>query len=132
MTQNSSYAMRCGCVAALLVSLAAGCGRSNGRSLSVDAELAKQSFDTFLSAWKQGKAPSDLRSLSPSIISGDEDWSAGSKLVDYRITDRVFNDGANLHLTAELQLTGAKKKKPGKTSVSYVVGTSPVITIFRK
>jgi len=132
MTQVSSHSVWW-CAAALLVSLAAaGCGRSSGRTLSVDPELAKQSFDTFLATWKQGKSQAELKALSPSIVSGDEDWSAGSKLVDYTISDRVFNDGANLHLTAELQLAGAKRKKPGKTAVTYVVGTSPVITIFRK
>ena len=66
-----------------------------------------------------------------SIVAGDEDWSAGSKLVGYKLSDREFNDGANLHLTAELQLS-SKKKKAGKTTVTYIVGTSPVITIFRK
>jgi hypothetical protein len=133
MSRVSSAAVRYLCTAAFLMSLGTvGCGRSNGRGLSVDPELAKQSFDAFLAAWKQGKSQSELKSLSPSIISGDEDWSAGSKLVGYKVSDRVFNDGANLHLTAELQLAGAKKKKPGRTSITYVVGTSPVITIFRK
>jgi hypothetical protein len=112
--------------------LATGCGRTGGRHFSLDQELARQSFTAFLDAWKQGQRLEDLKTRSPAIIAGDEDWSAGKKLVGYTVSPQEFNDGTNLHLTAELQLGSGKKSKAGKTAVSYVVGTSPVVTIFRK
>ncbi len=127
-----SLSAACGWLAvAALLAAAAGCGSANARSLSLDPVLAKQSLTTFLETWKQGKDLGALKAQTPSIVAGDEAWSAGSKLVAYKISGHEFNDGANLHLTVELLLS-SKKKKAGKTTVTYIVGTSPVITIFRK
>jgi hypothetical protein len=128
----SRFARKLGIASLLCLLPLAGCGRTGGRDLSLDAEQARQSFNTFLETWKQGKTAGDLKALEPSIIAGDEDWSAGAKLVSYKVAPQEFNDGTNLHLTAELQLNGKNSKKSGKAAVSYVVGTSPVITIFRK
>lgn len=114
----------------LVIVGAVGC-EQGARRLSLDKPLARESFVTFLDAWKQGERPSALKERSPQIIVGDADWNAGRRLVDYRVLETETDDGTNLHTTAELVLEDAKGREQTQ-QVTYVVGTSPVITIFRK
>jgi hypothetical protein len=109
--------------------LIAGCGGQSG-PVKLDKQLAKDSFTTFLETWKRGETPDSLRQKS-AITSRDEDWNAGAKLVSYRVVDIEKDDGSNLHAVVELDLqdpTGEQRT----SQVTYVVGTSPVITVFRK
>lgn len=106
--------------------LAAGCGGNADRPLDQDG--ARQSLQTALTAWKDGKKPTDLK---PGIIVGDTDWEAGTKLVDFKILTEETNDGSNLHIPAELTLKPAQGPEK-KTNATYTVGTSPVITVIRE
>lgn len=113
-----------------LVAGAVGC-EQGARRLSLDKDLARESFVTFLEAWKQGERPAALNERSPQIIAGDADWNAGRKLVGYRVLGTESDDGTNLHTTAALVVLDANGREH-KQQVTYIVGTSPVVTIFRK
>ena len=105
--------------------LSAGCDGA-GAALPLDEELARTSVKRAMEAWKQGKQPADLQ---PEITIGDPAWDSGRKLASFEILrDRETSDGSNLHIRVKRSFadTGAKSE----SEVIYIVGTSPVITIF--
>jgi hypothetical protein len=82
-----------------------------------------------MEAWKNGKKPEDLKDGNPSIVVSDADWQAGRKLVSYKV-GAERDGGYNLHCTVDLVTTDDKGAEQ-PLQVTYVIGTSPVITIFR-
>lgn len=107
----------------LMLGLLSGCG-SEAKSYPLDKELARTSVKTAMQAWVDGKQPSDLK---PDIIVGDAAWEQGKKLVSFEILPEEFSDGSNLHVTVSRKFDGGAKSE---SRVTYIVGTSPVITIF--
>ena len=104
----------------------AGC-MQDARSLSLDEGLARASLAEFLETWKSGGKAEDLK---PRITGFDLAWNSGRELVSYEILPEAKNDGANLHVKVAAVLKDAQgKEKP--TEIPYIVGTQPVITIFR-
>lgn len=107
-----------------------GCDRG-ARSLTLDKDLARQSLHKFLQCWADGGAPKSLSVQKPSIIGRDPAWDQGQKLTAYSFVQET-TDGTNLHITAELHFPGKGEDQEAKSRhVRYVVGTSPVITVFR-
>ena len=76
---------------------------------------------------KEGKKPEDLK---PRITGADFEWSSGKKLVSYEILPNEVKNGPNLLVSAQLVLQNQKGIE-SKTNASYIVGTSPVITVIR-
>jgi hypothetical protein len=115
------------CAATLIGFLLGGCsGHTNKPTNPV---LARASLKTALDSWKEGQSPQDLKQRSPSIIVGDVAWEGGQQLESYEIVGPEVDDGVNLHCPVKLVL----KDKEGSTrtrEVTYIVGTSPVITVF--
>jgi hypothetical protein len=115
-------------VAPALVALAAaGCQTSHK---PIDAAQARKALASTLESWKAGENPADLQSRAPAITVGDYDWEAGSKLASYEIMSSESDDGVNLHCPVKLVF----KDPQGRTresQVTYIVGTSPVITVMR-
>lgn len=109
------------------VPLSSGCQRTS-RDLSLDPDQARTACATFLDAWKEGKQPGDLR---PDITGADFEWASGHKLVSYEVLPDEFNDGTNLHINVRLTLEGADGKQSSSNAL-YIVGTEPVVTVFRK
>lgn len=104
----------------------AGCER-NARGLSVNSAAAREACQTFLTAWKDGKKSQDL---APKITGKDSDWDSGYILESFEILPEERSDGANLFFTVRQTLktpTGAVQQQ----DAAYVVGTSPVVTVFR-
>jgi hypothetical protein len=118
-----------GLMLALTLAAAAGC-RSSGPP-GLDDAVARESLTTVLEAWKEGKRPASLREGTPEIIASDPDWEGGARLVSYRVSEPVTNDGANLHVPVELELEDGSGKRTKQTTV-YIVGTNPKITVFPK
>jgi len=90
---------------------------------SLDPALARSSVQKALQAWVDGKTPVDLKP----IIVGDPAWNQGKKLVAFEVlTKEETSDGSNLHIQVNRKFRdgGAEPK------VTYIVGTSPVVTIF--
>lgn len=103
-----------------------GCSKT-ARDLKLDAELARASLDQALKAWKDGKHPEEL---APEIIIGDPSWNAGLTLVAFEVKPAgETSDGTNLYIPVACQLQDASGKL-SKAETTYIVGTSPAITIF--
>jgi hypothetical protein len=101
------------------------------KSRPADQSIAQQSIEKMLETWKSGGKATDLKVATPSIIAVDDDWERNVVLNDYRVETNPFNDGVNLHFTVGLTLKNKQGKEVKKEQV-YIVGTNPVITIFRK
>jgi hypothetical protein len=104
-----------------------GCGNTVGRDLPLDRDLAFASLETALKAWVDGKKPDELK---PKIIMGDFGWESGKTLVSFQIQkDQARGDGTNLYIPVVREFRG-KGGNVTKSETTYIVGTSPVITIF--
>ena len=111
-----------GIVAVLLAFSLWGCSQGDTPSHPLDKELARSSVQKAMLAWVDGKTPKDLE---PEIVVGDPSWQQGEKLVSFEIvTDEETSDGSNLHIVVK------RKFDSSDSDVTYIVGTSPVITIF--
>lgn len=116
----------CVLVVSSCVIMLAGCER-NARGLSVNNAAARDACQTFLTAWKDGKKSQDL---APKITGKDSDWDSGYVLESFEILPEERSDGANIFFTVRQTLktpAGAVQQQ----EVGYVVGTSPVVTVFR-
>jgi hypothetical protein len=107
-------------------------GCSGGpRAAPVYPARAREALHTALESWKKGDRIEALKSGSPSIVAQDFDWMAGHRLVAYEVTGEGKDDDANLRIPVRLTVRTAQGKEV-KKSVSYVVGTSPAVTVFRE
>lgn len=104
-----------------------GCG---GQRHAVKVDVARKTLATTMESWKDGETPEVLRKRSPSIVVQDLDWAKGTKLLDYRILDDGKPVDANLIAKVKLEFEGADGNSTEKIA-TYVVGTSPVLTVFR-
>lgn len=103
-----------------------GCG-GGPHDHAFDPELARTSLNKAMQAWVDGRSPDELQ---PDIVVGDTDWKAGKKLVSYEIlTASEKSDGSNLHVKVVREIQ-EDKGSPRKSEKTYIVGTSPVVTIF--
>lgn len=109
----------------LLLLVVSGCFTKN-TDHPLDPALARSSVETAMKAWVEGKTPADLQ---PKIIVGDPAWRAGQKLVSYEIlANEESSDGSNLYISVVRKFSGKAAGQGSK--VVYIVGTSPVVTIF--
>jgi hypothetical protein len=124
---RTSHSLIACALIAWCLAITAGCGH-NARNLNLDKDVARQSLSAFLDCWKAGGDPDSLKSASPAIIGRDSDWEGGKKLVSFTLGADT-DDGTNMHITTELVLSDGRGQVT--RPVDYIVGTSPVITIFR-
>jgi hypothetical protein len=112
-----------------LAALAAGCSSSQ-RAAPVDPDRAREALKTTLEGWKKGNAPAALKEGSPSIVAQDLDWLGGAKLVAFQVSGDGKPIEANLYVPVDLTLKMPNGKQV-KKKATYVVGTSPYLTVFR-
>lgn len=111
-----------GIVGVLLVFGLWGCSQGNTPSHPLDQELARASVQKAMQAWVDGKTPKELE---PEIVVGDPSWQQEEKLISFEIvTNEETSDGSNLHIVVK------RKFDSSDSEVTYIVGTSPVVTIF--
>lgn len=97
---------------------------------SVRPELARETLIAALTAWKDGSSPEDLQARSPAIVVQDLDWMAGAALQAFELQGDGRPIGANLSIEVELTLADPAGKVSTR-KVWYLVGTDPVLTVFR-
>lgn len=102
-------------------------GGCNSATSPVKIELAQQTLSSTLDSWKAGKSPDDL---SPKVIVQDFDWSGGVRLLDYEITNDQKPLNSNLYVKVALRMGNLNGQETRKT-VTYVVSTTPGLTVFR-
>ncbi|MBX3443305.1 MAG: hypothetical protein KF774_12945 [Planctomyces sp.] len=113
-----------GCLA---LTLLPGCGHGNA---PVRVEVAQETLASVLDSWKSGLSPDDVRAATPSVVVQDLDWSGGARLVDFEILPNPLAQDANLIAKVRLTLEESDGK-PREKQVAYMVGTDPVLTVFR-
>lgn len=113
---------------AVFVMCLTGCSDKVGAP--VDVHTAQQTLVTALDGWKDGKVPEDLFEERPSIAVQEMEWSNGTKLLDYEIVSDDQPVGPNLVATVKLRL-GKDDGKVTEKMATYVVGTSPKLTVYR-
>jgi hypothetical protein len=92
----------------------------------LNEELARSSVQKAMQSWVDGKAPADLK---PDIIVGDQAWEKGRRLTAFKVlSDEETTDGSNLHI--RVLRTFDDKGVKTESRVTYIVGTTPVVTIF--
>jgi hypothetical protein len=116
---------------AVLLLLAGGCSERPKTAAPVNADQARSTLKTALDAWRDGKTPDSLQQGSPRIVVQDMDWKQGMTLKSYQLIGSGDERDANLECAVKLSLVDPQGKPLEKT-VTYIVGTDPVLTVFRK
>ena len=119
----------CAVILAVAATLTGCSGSSSIGAGPVDAAQARKSLQTILDGWKRGDEPASFASASPAVTVQDMDWTAGAKLVDYKAADGK-EVGTSLHVPVTLTLR-PKQGREVKKDVTYIVSTSPIVTVFR-
>ena len=113
---------RRGVVGLFFAMMFVGCSSGDAPSYALDKEFARSSVQKAMQAWVDGKTPKELQ---PEIVVGDPAWEQGKKLVSFElVADEETTDGSNLHIRVKRKLDVSESK------VTYIVGTTPVVTIF--
>lgn len=116
--------------AAVGISLAAlSCGGPR-RAGSVNPSQARDALHATLESWKSGEAADALQNRSKITVQ-DLDWMAGYKLLDYELIGSGTSQDTQLRCPVKLSLQSPDGKELSK-DVAYVVGTNPIITVFRE
>ena len=110
--------------------LSAGCGGPR-RAAPVNGDQARLTLRSILDNWKAGQTPDGQRDAKPPVIVQDMDWQFGNELVGYQFIGDGRSRDANLHIPVELTLRD-KAGKERKKKAFYVVGTDPMLTVFRE
>ena len=108
-----------------------GCSSRTRTARPVNEHAAREALATVLEAWKAGVASQELQIRSPKIVVQDMSWLGGAKLKEFEILDGAKRIDANLHCPVRLHLSTPEGKE-SQQEVVYVVGTDPVITVFRE
>lgn len=103
---------------------------SGNPSYPVQADKAHETLDKVMSGWMLGQTIEDFKAADPTIVIQDVDWSGGSKLIAYEVLPDPKPVDDNLQAKVRLNLETKDGKKEEKT-VTYLVGTAPVLTVFR-
>ncbi|MEZ6132228.1 MAG: hypothetical protein R3C59_26505 [Planctomycetaceae bacterium] len=125
---------RCGAVQIVLLAVAVGicgCGGGSGSPHPVEPTLARQTLTTVLEGWKEQPSLERWREQHTDIVVQDMDWLMGNQLTSFEVLEEGRAVDANLHCDVRLTLVDANRKSTEKT-VTYLVGTSPKLTVFRQ
>lgn len=106
-----------------------GCG--GPRNKPVRIELARATLKQVLELWKNGGNMEDLRKQSPEIVVQEAHWTSGAKLQEFQLIGDGRAADASWFCEVQLTLTKADGGEATKKNVTYVVGTDPVLTVFR-
>jgi hypothetical protein len=111
----------------LSLCLLQGCGR--GLDKDADPEEGVKALQTALAAWKEGKPPKELETMSPSIIVNDADWRSGKRLLDFKVEESGLV-GRQVQCRARIKLRG-KDGKALEQRATYIIDTTPRLVIVR-
>jgi hypothetical protein len=104
-----------------------GCG--GGLAPNSNLEVAEQSLQTSLEAWKSGKSPTDLEKGKPSIIVNDDDWRAGKRLLEFTMEKGALS-GRQIRCKVHIKLEDKNGDTMERDAV-YIIDTTPRIVIVR-
>ncbi len=116
-------------IAASLAVIASGCN-SHTKASPVDPTLARSTLKSVLESWQRGESIDSWQSKQPPVVVQDFDWKAGTKLSSFEIFQKDETMDANLFCQVKLTMQNAQSQQSDRL-VTYIVGTSPVFTVFR-
>lgn len=119
------------CWCGVLCCVLLGCG-GPVRAKPVQSDLARKTLVEVLDHWKSGGNIEELRKRKPEIVAQEFFWTKGMKLQEYRLLDEGRSENANLRCEVELTLVSEDGGAPTKKTVNYLIGTDPVLTVFRE
>ncbi|MDX1929104.1 MAG: hypothetical protein SFV81_21430 [Pirellulaceae bacterium] len=115
----------------ILVSLTlSGCGYSAAEH-RVTSTTARTTLESVLKSWQAGESSESWQQKTPKVVVQDMDWRAGAKLQSFEILGEGEAIDANLHCQVKLKFAQPQNGKK-EITVTYLVGTSPVLTVFRE
>ena len=114
---------------ASLMTIVSGC-QSSAEANRVDPTLARSTLESVLESWQRGESIDSWQTKDSHIVVQDLDWKAGVKLASFEILDQGDGVDANLFCRGNLSLEDPSSKR-FERSVTYIVGTTPVCTVFR-
>ncbi len=114
---------------ASMMAVVSGC-QSSADANRVDPTLARSTLESVLDSWKRGESIDSWQTKDSHIVVQDLEWKAGVKLAWFEILDQGDAVDANLFCRVKLSLVDPNSKR-FERSVTYVVGTTPVRTVFR-
>lgn len=106
-----------------------GCGYSAAEH-RVTSTTARSTLESVLKSWQEGESSESWQQKTPKVVVQDMDWKAGAKLQSFEILGEGEAIDANLHCQVKLKFAQPRNGKKEQT-VTYLVGTSPVLTVFR-
>ena len=108
----------------------AGCG-TNPPPMAATPESSRAALAAALDGWKAGKAPKELSGQSPPLYFVDDDFTRGTKLLDYKVEGEGKPLGTGysyvVSLTLQDQGGGNRTKK-----VAYTAVTEPKHAVTRE
>jgi hypothetical protein len=104
---------------------------SSRRLDPVNVSQAREALQKILQCWKDGHPPDEMQKASPPVFVQDFDWLAGRQLASFEIAPDHRTDDVNLHCAVRLRIKSVGGDEVQK-DVTYVVTTSPVVTVFRE
>jgi hypothetical protein len=108
------------------------CGCSGEpRAAAVDVAVARVTLEQVMEHWKSGGKIDELRDREPEVVVQESLWSEGRKLMEYSLVGEGRPEDANWFCEVELTLESNGGNEPVKKKITYVVGTDPVLTVFR-
>ena len=119
-----------GLLAAALV-VSPGCGGGGPSADPVDSDQARETLEAVLASWQAGESPADWRDRDPEVVVQDMDWMRGARLKRFELLGPGRAVDANLHCEVKLWLEDPDRGEMERT-VTYEVGTDPVLTVFRQ
>lgn len=119
--------------AAFALILAAGCGASEHSETAAppphDPEVARNTLQAALDAWKRGEAKA-LAKRDPPIRFVDDDLVTGARLVDYALEEPDMPIKSHADVAVILSLKDARGKAV-RREIHYQVTTSPHLAVLR-
>jgi hypothetical protein len=116
-------------ICAVACFVVSGCGEQ--RAAPVNVELARSTLLEVLEHWKKGGTIDELRQRTPEIVVQEALWSEGQKLQDFALVDDGRALDSNWFCEVELTLAPENGGEPKKKTLTYAIGTDPVLTVFR-
>jgi hypothetical protein len=109
---------------AFLLSVAPGCGGASPAS-PADTSEARRALDRALTAWREGKPATSLKSEEPPLEASDHQWKSGLHLVKYEVQNDRLPAGTGQSFRVTLWLKDDRSKQT-KVVTQYDVTTSPL------
>lgn len=115
---------------AVILFIAQGCSRYDPNEHRVQTQTARETLELVLKSWQEGNRPESWQEKKPAVVVQDMDWKSGARLKSFEIVGEGEAIDANLYCQVKLNFEQPQNGKREHT-VTYLVGTSPVLTVFR-